>query len=322
MIPIIVLFFIIIFIFILYTYLKKNRRKDDNPQTIKKRINTYKKNSDKIQNYYKNILINVSTKEHINTVFNNVRKVIIENGLPRKIILLGSPGSGKTTIAQLLSKELNITSISLGHILRSDNTLDPEIKKQVENGILIEPKIIKNILNQYFTKEVRKNGWILDGCPRNTEDVFVLEELNIFPQIVIHLALPDEKIQKRIQKNIREDLTSFNEVTNEKLVNCEGCIDEMARCRQGTVAQCKNVGTNLCYAFYDENGNQRTPCGVFDRSKDAELSCTGCQKYCQWCIDKNGDGTCIGREIFNCDLCPNSRICKENPFDIYIKKGD
>jgi len=105
------------------------------------------------------------------------------------------------------------------------------------------------------------------------------------------------------------------------LVNCQGCIDENARCRQGTVAQCKNIETTLCYAFFDENGNSRTPCGAFDRSKNAEDSCKNCQTYCQWCIDKNGDGSCISREIFDCDLCPNSRICKENPFNIYIKKG-
>lgn len=125
-----------------------------------------------------------------------------------------------------------------------------------------------------------------------------------------------------LSKNtIIESMKSYNDVTPEMLVNCEGCIDENARCRQGTVAQCKNIGTNLCYAFYDENGNQRTPCGLFDRSKDSEDSCTGCSQYCQWCIDKYGEGTCIGREIFDCTLCPNSRICKENPFDLVIKKG-
>jgi hypothetical protein len=126
-----------------------------------------------------------------------------------------------------------------------------------------------------------------------------------------------------IQQNTThpEKFNNFLEIGNEKLVNCEGCLDENARCRQGTVAQCKNIDTTLCYAFYDENGNQRTPCGIFDRGKNAEESCKGCQEYCQWCIDKNGDGTCIGREIFSCDLCPNSRICKENPFNIYIKKN-
>ena len=124
-----------------------------------------------------------------------------------------------------------------------------------------------------------------------------------------------------ININLQENLKSLNDIGNEKLVNCQGCLDENAICHQGTVAQCKNIDTNLCYAFYDENGNQRTPCGLFDRGKNAEESCKGCSEYCQYCIDKNGDGTCISREIFSCDLCPNSRLCTENPFDMYIKLG-
>jgi len=144
-------------------------------------------------------------------------------------------------------------------------------------------------------------------------------EIIIYIGFILLLSLV---IFMAVEEYVQENLTSYNEVTPEKKVNCEGCLDENAVCRQGTVPQCKNVDTTLCYAFYDENGNQRTPCGAFDRSETAEDSCKNCQTYCQWCIDKNGDGTCIGREIFDCNLCPNSRICKENPFNIYIKKGD
>lgn len=131
--------------------------------------------------------------------------------------------------------------------------------------------------------------------------------------LIIILALT---IFLAFESNIQENLNSYNEITNEKLVNCQGCLDETGRCRQGTVPQCKNIETNLCYAFYDENGNQRAPCGAFDRSKNAEESCKNCQTYCQWCIDKNGDGSCISRDIFDCDLCPKSRLCTQNTFDL------
>ena len=123
------------------------------------------------------------------------------------------------------------------------------------------------------------------------------------------------------KKSTHENLKNYLEIGNEKLVNCQGCLDEYAVCRQGTVPQCKNFEGNLCYAFFDENGNRRAPCGLFDRSKNAEKSCTGCSNYCQYCIDKYNNGTCVDREIFDCNLCPNSRICKENPFDLYIKKS-
>ena len=114
--------------------------------------------------------------------------------------------------------------------------------------------------------------------------------------------------------------TNYTEITNEKLVNCEGCLDENLRCHTGTVPMCTNLNTNICYSFYDENGDIRSPCGIFDKSDNAEESCKNCQTNCQWCIDKYNRGSCISREIFDCDLCPNSRICKENPFNLYIKK--
>ena len=59
----------------------------------------------------------------------------------------------------------------------------------------------------------------------------------------------------------QEHFNNFLEIGNEKLVNCEGCLDENARCHQGTVSQCKNIDTTLCYAFYDENGNQNSCIG-------------------------------------------------------------
>jgi len=115
---------------------------------------------------------------------------------------------------------------------------------------------------------------------------------------------------------------SFIDVSPDKLLNCSGCLDENLRCRPGTIPTCTNVETNLCYAFFDENGVNRTPCGLYDRSPKARESCDNCQTMCQWCIDKYGKGTCISRSAFDCKLCPKSRLCQQNVFNIYIpKKG-
>lgn len=303
-----------------------DNRQDDNPIIMNRRIKIYRNNINQVRSYYKELIIDIDNKGKIDDVENNIKNIILRNGKPKKIIIIGSPGSGKSTFGKKIAKFLNVQYISTGDILRNEIKNDTElgkfVKNNVDNGKLVSSNIIYKILSEKISPETIKKGWILDGSPRNTNDIPVLKKIGFNPDIVIHLSLPDNKIMSRMYKRIQENLNSYNDVTPEKLVNCEGCLDEEARCHQGTVAQCKNVETNLCYAFYDENGNQRTPCGAFDRSKNSELSCTGCQQYCQWCIDKNGEGTCIGREIFNCDLCPNSRLCKENAFDIYIKKGD
>lgn len=301
-------------------------RKDDSPEVMNRRIKIYRENAHLIKKYYKDLIVNVNSEDNINEVMKKVNNIILRNGNPKKIIIIGSPGSGKSTIGKKIAYNFNLKYISTGDILRNeiknDTKLGKFVKNNVDNGKLVPSNIIYKILSEKISPETIKKGWILDGSPRNTNDIPVLKKIGFNPDIVIHFSLPDYKIMSRMYKRIQENLNSYNDVTPEKLVNCEGCLDEEAKCHQGTVAQCKNVETNLCYAFYDENGNQRTPCGAFDRSKNSELSCTGCQQYCQWCIDKNGEGTCIGREMFNCDLCPNSRLCKENAFDIYIKKGD
>ena len=109
-------------------------------------------------------------------------------------------------------------------------------------------------------------------------------------------------------------------LSNLKVVNCTGCLDETLKCHPGTNPVCSNTSNTLCYAFYDENGNVRTPCGLYDTFDDVKKSCENCQTYCEYCIGPDKKGRCIGRNLFNCKLCPYSRRCLENPFNIYIKK--
>lgn len=110
----------------------------------------------------------------------------------------------------------------------------------------------------------------------------------------------------------------YSNKTYNKVVNCTGCLDEELKCHPGTNPVCSNKSDTLCYAFYDENGNKRTPCGLFDSFKDIKESCENCSQYCEYCIGPDKKGRCIGRNLFNCQLCPYSRKCQENVFNIYI----
>lgn len=110
----------------------------------------------------------------------------------------------------------------------------------------------------------------------------------------------------------------YNNKTRDKVVNCTGCLDELLKCHPGTNPVCSNQSQTLCYAFYDENGNKRTPCGLYDTFDNVKESCENCQTYCEYCIGPDKKGRCIGRNIFDCKLCPYSRKCQENVFNIYI----
>jgi hypothetical protein len=113
------------------------------------------------------------------------------------------------------------------------------------------------------------------------------------------------------QKNILE---SYNNI---KIADCKGCLDENLQCHPGTLASCSNESKTLCYAFYDEKGLLRNPCGIYDTFGNVEESCNNCQQYCNYCIGTDGIGRCIPRSLFNCKLCPGNKICKDNINAVY-----
>ncbi|MBF8246624.1 MAG: nucleoside monophosphate kinase [Rickettsia sp.] len=95
------------------------------------------------------------------------------------IILIGPPGSGKSTQAKFLSRDLLIPHISTGNLLRnivdSKSEIDVPykdlIKECLEKGKLIPDDIIANIVNFEYSKENCKKGFILDGYPRNLKQI-------------------------------------------------------------------------------------------------------------------------------------------------------
>ena len=112
-------------------------------------------------------------------------------------------------------------------------------------------------------------------------------------------------------------LLSFRKNTMECYYNCDGCLDEKSECHPGTVPACSNESKTMGYAFYDEKGLLRDPCGLTDKFGSGEERCNNCQKYCNYCIGVDGIGRCIQRSLFNCDRCPGNKICKDNINAVY-----
>ena len=87
-----------------------------------------------------------------------------------RLILLGAPGAGKGTQAEILSRELNIPTISTGNILRaamSEGTpTGLKAKEYIEAGKLVPDDVIIGIIRERLAQDDCKNGYILDGVPR------------------------------------------------------------------------------------------------------------------------------------------------------------
>lgn len=119
-----------------------------------------------------------------------------------KLILLGAPGAGKGTQAEVICKKLNIPAISTGNIIREamKNGTDAGLKAKsyVESGGLVPDEIVIDMLKERIAQADCANGYILDGFPRNVPQAEALDKMGIIIEKVIDIEVPDEKIEKRM----------------------------------------------------------------------------------------------------------------------------
>ena len=111
-----------------------------------------------------------------------------------KMILLGPPGAGKGTQAEVLSRELNIPTISTGNILREaikNNTpLGQSAKEYMDAGKLVPDEVVIGMLKERIAKRDCKSGFILDGFPRTIPQAEALDEIAHIAVSYTHLTLP------------------------------------------------------------------------------------------------------------------------------------
>lgn len=122
------------------------------------------------------------------------------------IIMLGAPGTGKGTVAGILSKELNIPQISTGDIFRKNISEQTELGKTAKNymdrGDLVPDEITINMVKNRLEEPDVENGAILDGFPRTIPQAEALKEMlqekGRKIDVVLNLTTPKEEIIERI----------------------------------------------------------------------------------------------------------------------------
>jgi adenylate kinase len=119
-----------------------------------------------------------------------------------RIILLGSPGSGKGTQAQFITEKYAIPQISTGDMLRAavrDGTpLGVEAKKIMDAGGLVSDVIILGLIKERIALPDCAHGFLLDGFPRTIAQAEGLEAMDVKIDNVIEINVADEEIVKRI----------------------------------------------------------------------------------------------------------------------------
>lgn len=119
-----------------------------------------------------------------------------------KLILLGAPGAGKGTQAEILCKRLGIPSISTGNILRAaikDGTpTGVQAKSYIDAGQLVPDEVIIGILNERIACSDCANGYILDGVPRTIAQAEAMEKAGIDIDAVIAIEISEDEILRRM----------------------------------------------------------------------------------------------------------------------------
>lgn len=118
------------------------------------------------------------------------------------LIIMGAPGAGKGTQAELIAARENIPAISTGQILRDAMKAGTELgnvaKSYVESGGLVPDEIVIGIVRDYLVSDACKNGFILDGFPRSIAQAKALEDMGVKIDAVLSIEVDDARIVKRM----------------------------------------------------------------------------------------------------------------------------
>ena len=118
------------------------------------------------------------------------------------LILLGAPGAGKGTQAEMLAEKLQIPSISTGNMLReaiaNGTELGKQAKQAMDEGKLVSDELVLGIVKERTAKPDCQNGFILDGVPRTLAQAKALDEMGVRLDRVVSLEIDDAVIEGRM----------------------------------------------------------------------------------------------------------------------------
>ena len=202
-----------------------------------------------------------------------------------KLILLGAPGAGKGTQADVLAEKLSIPTISTGNILRAaiknETPVGLKAKAFMDNGSLVPDDVVIGIVKERLAEADCENGYILDGMPRTIAQAQALEEAGVSIDAALLIDLADEIIEKRMtgRRTCSKCGATYHIAAAPSKVEgiCDKCGTELSIRKDDMPETVKNrlkiyhMETEPLISFYSERGKLRTVEGTGSVAETTKL---------------------------------------------------
>ena len=188
-----------------------------------------------------------------------------------KLIMLGAPGAGKGTQAEILSKKLGVPTISTGNILRAavkaGTPIGLKAKSFMDAGALVPDDVIIGIIAEALQAPDCANGYILDGVPRTIPQAEAMEQQGVEIDWAVNLEVEDETIIERMSgRRTCECGATYHVVNNPPKTEgiCDVCGKELTIRKDDAPETVKarletyHAQTEPLIAFYNERGKVKT----------------------------------------------------------------
>jgi adenylate kinase len=176
-----------------------------------------------------------------------------------RIVMLGAPGSGKGTQAQRIQKDYGWPQISTGDLLRkavADKTpLGLRAKKLMDAGELVPDDVVLGMIKGRIAAADAKNGFILDGFPRNTSQADSLDTL---------LATLDLKLDRVVLMDVDFDIL-MKRLTGRRTCSKTGAVLNIYFSSPAELEACKKAGGELVQREDDNEETIRNRLQVYER---------------------------------------------------------
>lgn len=217
-----------------------------------------------------------------------------------RIILLGLPGAGKGTQAEFIAKKLGIFKISTGDTLRASikarTPLGLAVKKAMKKGELVSDKIMIALIKECINLPDCREGYLLDGFPRNTEQAEALRTQEIKIDLVVDIDVPEEEVIERMTGRLihlasgRIYHRQYNppktpdkdDITGEPLIQRTDDHEGTVRKRLAVYKQ-QTGPLSQYYSTWQKSGDSQAPCyyrvsglGTIEEVQEQILKVLGC----------------------------------------------